>query len=387
MIPRITGGPGPSGEKGGIQMREVGVHVFPMAEPNDLRPFEALIDRGEIDPRTVVAIITKTEGNGRVNDFSRPFAAHVLAELVGRHLGLAPKAVPNRVALVMSGGCEGVMTPHAVVFTRRPASGAATGAGLRLAVGVGFSREMTPEEVGTMVQVELTADATRAALKDAELTPGEVKFVQTKGPLLTSERINEARARGKRVVTSDVVRSLGFSNGASALGVGLGLGLISRERLRDEVICQDETLWCEVASCSAGVETMHVAVVVMGNSAQATGPYRIGHAVMQDLIDADAVRAAMGDAGLAFDGVPGSEVTGQVVAAFAKGIVDPSGRLRGYRTTLLTDSDLGTRPARAVLNAVVGSVLRTPMVYASAGWGYHQGRTGGGLVAVIAGGA
>lgn len=365
-------------------MRAVGVHRFPMAEPDDLRPFEALIEQGKLDPREIRAIITKTEGNGRVNDFTRSFAAHVFAESLGRRLGMSADEVPHRVALVMSGGCEGVMTPHAVVLTRREVAAARAADGPRLAIGVGFSRTLAAEEIGTMAQVELVAEATRGALADAGLAAGDVRFVQTKGPILTTERINEARARGKRVVTTDVVRSLGFSNGACALGVGLGLGLIARERLRDEVICQDDSLWCEIASASAGVETMHASVVVMGNSRQATGPYRVGQAVMQDLLDADAVREAMRDAGLMFSGVPGPEVTDRVAAAFAKGIVDPSGRLRGNRTTLLTDSDLGTRPARAVLNAVVGSVLRTPMVYASAGWGYHQGRTGGGLVAVLA---
>ena len=60
-----------------------------------------------------------------------------------------------------------------------------------------------------------------------------------------------------------------------------------------------------------------------------------------------------------------------------------TGDLRGYRTTLLTDLDLGTRPARAVGNAVVASVLGDPMIYVSAGWGFHQGPMGGGVVAVI----
>ncbi len=365
-------------------MQQVGIHAFAMGGPDDVQPLEDLIDKGQVDPATITAIITKTEGNGRVNDYTRPFAAHAFSLALGRRLRVEPHDISHRVALVMSGGCEGVMTPHSVVLTRREVTGTAAPTP-RLAIGVGFTRVMQPEEIGSMTQVELVAEATRAAAKDAGLAPGEVKFVQTKGPILTVERINEAKARGAKVVTTDVVRSLGFSNGASALGVGLGLGQIPRDRLRPEVICQDESLWCDVASCSAGVETMHCAVVVMGNSQRAVGPYRVGQAVMEDLIDAGAVRTALRDAGLAFDGVPGPDVTKRVVAAFSKGIVDPSGRLRGHRTTLLTDSDLGTRPARAVLNAVVASVLGTPMIYASAGWGYHQGRTGGGIVAVLAG--
>jgi hypothetical protein len=141
----------------GDRMQAVGVHAFPMGEPNDVRALEAWIEKGDIDPRTVVAIITKTERNGRVNDFTRSFAAHVFAESLGRHLRVPPEDVSHRIALVMSGGCED-----------DPACGRVHAAG---SGGVGFSRVMAPEEVGTMAQVELVAEATKAAVKDAGLAP------------------------------------------------------------------------------------------------------------------------------------------------------------------------------------------------------------------------
>jgi cyanuric acid amidohydrolase len=51
---------------------------------------------------------------------------------------------------------------------------------------------------------------------------------------------------------------------------------------------------------------------------------------------------------------------------------------------LFTGSDLGTRPARAVVNAILATMVGDTAIYVLAGWGYHQGPVGGGVVAVIA---
>ena len=78
-----------------------------------------------------------------------------------------------------------------------------------------------------MQQVNLVAEATQAAMQDAGIHAlRDVHYVQTKGPLLTSELINDALARGQSTATLDTYKSMGFSNGSSALGVGLGLGEI-----------------------------------------------------------------------------------------------------------------------------------------------------------------
>ncbi len=51
---------------------------------------------------------------------------------------------------------------------------------------------------------------------------------------------------------------------------------------------------------------------------------------------------------------------------------------------MFTGSDLGTRPARAVVNAILATMVGDTAIYVLAGWGYHQGPVGGGVVAVIA---
>jgi len=51
---------------------------------------------------------------------------------------------------------------------------------------------------------------------------------------------------------------------------------------------------------------------------------------------------------------------------------------------MLDDSDIShTRMARAVVGAVVGSIVQDPMIYISGG-SEHQGPLGGGVIAVIA---
>ena len=87
------------------------------------------------------------------------------------------------------------------------------------------------------------------------------------------------------------------------------------------------------------------------------------------MIDAEGVRNALRSVGVDVTGSLDETQRTRVVNVFAKGQVPLDGLLRGRRTTLLTDSDLNTRPARAVLGALIASVVGDPAIYASAGWG------------------
>ncbi|MGE5150157.1 MAG: ring-opening amidohydrolase, partial [Rhodospirillaceae bacterium] len=63
--------------------RRARVLRLPTAGPQDTAPLAAAIDRGEVDPDTIVAIVGKTEGNGCVNDFTRGYATLALKLLLG----------------------------------------------------------------------------------------------------------------------------------------------------------------------------------------------------------------------------------------------------------------------------------------------------------------
>ncbi|MGQ0544429.1 MAG: ring-opening amidohydrolase [Betaproteobacteria bacterium] len=361
---------------------DCGVFKFPMAGPDDVSALERLIDDGAFGAEDIVGIIAKTEGNGRVNDFSRPLAHRCFRELIARRTGKSEAEAEARVAFVMSGGCEGIISPHGTAFTRRNAEARPAAGRKRFSVAMAGTRELLPEELGTEVQVRLVADAVRQAMGAAQLpSTDDVHYVQVKCPLLTTERINAAKARGKRVVTEDTTRSLGFSNGASAFGIAVGLGEVPAD-FDPKAICTDASIYTTRGASSSGIELMNCQVLVMGNSATSVSPLVIGHHRLEDLIDADGVRGALRAVGLS--DIPSRAERERIVNVFAKGQVPLDGLVRGWRTTLLTDSDLNTRPARAVLGALVASVVGDPAIYASAGWGYHQGPTGGGVAAVIA---
>lgn len=357
-------------------------YKFPMSAPDDVTGLGALLDDGTIDAGDVVCIIGKTEGNGRVNDFSRPLAHRCLRDLLSRRTGRSAEETDRRVAFVMSGGCEGIISPHATVFVSRQTLSSGARGQKRLAFAMAGTRELLPEEIGTIAQVELVAEAVGTALERADIAGTEdVHYVQVKCPLLTTERINAAKARGSTTVTEDTLRSMGYSNGASGLGIAVGLGEVAAVDSAD--ICTNPDLFTTRGGSSSGIELMNCQVFVIGNSARSESPYVAAHCRLDDLIDADGVREALRRAGLQVEGSVGESDRSRVLNVFAKGQVPLDGLLRGWRTTLLTDSDLNTRPARAVLGAVVASVVGDPAIYASAGWGYHQGPTGGGVAAAI----
>jgi cyanuric acid amidohydrolase len=351
--------------------------------PGDVSGLMALIDSGALAPDAIVAVLGKTEGNGGVNDFTREYAVAALSTALSSRLQLTPQAVENKIAFVMSGGTEGVLSPHLTVFARSGASEAHyDGPGeKRLSVGIAHTRNLLPEEVGRGVQIDETAKAVGRAMRDAGIDDRrDVHFVQVKCPLLTSERVHEASMRGKKVVTASGYASMGYSRGASALGVAKALGEIGAG-VDDSEVLRNWDLYSSVASCSAGIELMHNVVILMGNSRSSASPFKIGHAVMKDAIDLPAVLEALKSVGL---GQLDAASQTRLINVFAKAEASPDGAVRGCRHTMLDDTDVSsTRHARAAVGGLIGGLAGTGAIYVSGG-AEHQGPSGGGPVAVIA---
>ena len=108
--------------------------------------------------------------------------------------------------------------------------------------------------------------------------------------------IADADRRGAKLVTRDPNGSKPFARGATALGVALGLGEVKESDLSDAIIAQRMDLFSSVANTSAGGELKNCEILLFGNSETAGGDLRIGHAILSDVVDADAVRAAARDA-------------------------------------------------------------------------------------------
>jgi cyanuric acid amidohydrolase len=365
-------------------MRTTSVGVFKVATkgPGDVSGLMAMIGSGTIDPKAILAILGKTEGNGGVNDFTREYAVAALCTALAPQLGLSPQEVEQRIAFVMSGGTEGVLSPHITVFTRRDAGRPAGLSGKRLSIGMAHTRDFLPEELGRSAQITETAKAVKAAMEDAGIAdPADIHFVQIKCPLLTSDRVEAANARGNKTATTSAYSSMAYSRGASALGVAVALGEIASDVSDDDVLRRYD-LFSKVASTSSGIELMHNVVIVLGNSMSSTSEFAIGHAVMSDAIDAAAVMSALESVGLR--SAPQATNGRELVNIFAKAEASPDGSVRGFRHTMLEDTDISsTRHARAAVGGLIAGLAGTGAVYVSGG-AEHQGPAGGGPVAVIA---
>jgi cyanuric acid amidohydrolase len=364
-------------------MRTTSVGVFKVATrgPGDVSGLMSLIVTGAIDPASILAILGKTEGNGGVNDFTREYAVAALCTALAPKLDLTPHEVEQRIAFVMSGGTEGVLSPHITVFTRQQVATPPAGiTGKRLSIGMAQTRDFLPEELGRSAQITETARAVKAAMADAGITdPADVHFVQIKCPLLTSERVEAAAARGHKTATISSYSSMAYSRGASALGVAVALGEVASD-ISDEFVLRRYDLFSKVASTSSGIELMHNVVIVLGNSGASASEFEIGHAVMSDAIDAPAVVSALSGVGLGAQAKAGREL----VNIFAKAEASPDGTVRGFRHTMLEDTDISsTRHARAAVGGLIAGLAGTSAVYVSGG-AEHQGPAGGGPVAVIA---
>src|SRR5262249_28143554 len=111
------------------------VQRFSLKDPSDVSGLREAIDKGIVDPAKIVAIIGKTHGNGLGNDYTRGYLTLWLSQLIGSWMEVPAEAVRKRVPFVLSGGVEGVLSPHYIVFTV-DSNTTQTGEGKSLAVGV-----------------------------------------------------------------------------------------------------------------------------------------------------------------------------------------------------------------------------------------------------------
>ncbi|WP_341702435.1 ring-opening amidohydrolase [Ferrovibrio sp.] len=361
------------------------VHRLGMAHPGDLSQLAALFDSGVVDPRHVVAVIGKTEGNGGVNDFTRGYFtlafSALLAERTGRRRGEIVESVP----CVLSGGTEGVLTPHYLVFSRDPAADGPAGGPKRLAVGVAFSPPVPPEAVGRQTHVEMVAAAVGQAMRDAGISdPADVHFVQVKAPCVTAARAQEAAARGASVLTADSGRSMAYARVAGAFGVALALGDAPAGRLTEAAMFRDYDIFSDRASISSGVEVACNEVIVLGNAAGWSGDLAIAHRPMKDALDIGGIVAVLDDLGLAAAPQLVPAAAARVRGVLVKCEPDRRGLVRGNRHTMLDDTDINAqRHIRGALGGLVAGVLGDGRIFVSGG-AEHQGPDGGGLIAVIA---
>jgi cyanuric acid amidohydrolase len=359
------------------------VHLLTMAHPGDVSALDALINNGAVHAGQIVAVIGKTEGNGGVNDFTRGYFTQSLMQMLSGHLQSSPAELAARIPCILSGGTEGVLSPHYVVFCRSPEQAADDGPAL--AIGLAFSAPTAVEQIGRASQARQVARAVRAAMDDAGLDdPADVHFVQIKTPCITVARAEQARACGLEPVSGDPNKAMAYARAAGALGVALALGEIDEAALTDAALLSDMALYSERASVSSGVEISCNEVIVLGNSPRWNGPYRIAHRPMRDALDIGAVAATLADLGLAAAPQLRPDALERIAGVFVKCEPQRNGRVRASRHTMLDDTDINAqRHIRGAVGGMVAGVIGDGRIFVSGG-AEHQGPDGGGLIAVIA---
>ncbi|MDY7106883.1 MAG: ring-opening amidohydrolase [Actinomycetota bacterium] len=356
-------------------------HKVIIESVTDASGLGTLIDDGVFGADDVVAIVGKTEGNGGVNDYTRILADTAFRDVLASRGSRSMDEI-RQIPMAWSGGTDGVICPHATVFAEVDGP-AGSPDEKRLTIGIAMSDVIEPEDIGRPKMVETVAAGVRKAMEKAGITdPADVHYVQTKTPLLTIETINDAHSRGETVATEEPLDSMNLSNGTTALGVAVALGEIDMPTA--EQIGKDLSLFSAVASCSSGVELDRAQIVVVGNAAGAGGPFRIGHDVMRDALDADGIWNAIRSAGLDLpERAHHSDLDDRLVNVFLKCEADPTAKVRGRRQVSLNDSDVHHhRQIKATVGGVAASVTGDPAVFVSVA-ALHQGPSGGGPVAAI----
>jgi cyanuric acid amidohydrolase len=355
-----------------------------MAHPGDLSELEGLIESGTVRAAEVAAIIGKTEGNGGVNDFTRGYFTQTLMALLSKYLNRPATELIREIPCVLSGGTEGVMSPHYSVFCVGE-SDAAPRHPSALAIGTAFSAPVAAEDVGRRAHVESVAATVRRAIVNAGIEwPEDVHFVQVKCPCVTVARAAAAIAAGRTPLTNDPNKSMAFARAAGAFGVALALSEIEDSDFTDASLLADFAIQSPRASISSGVEVESNEVVVLGNSPSWTGSLRIAHRPMVDALDIGAVVGVLDDLGIAARPQVSAADAGRIASILVKCEPDRRGRIRGHRHTMLDDTDINAqRHIRGAVAGLVAGVIGDGRIFVSGG-AEHQGPDGGGLIAVIA---
>src|ERR1700730_13250978 len=369
-------------------MKRAQVFRLSMAHPGDLSALEALIRGGTIRASGVMAIIGKTEGNGGVNDFTRGYFTQTLMALLSRHLNRPASQLIREIPCVLSGGTEGVMSPHYSLFcigeSEAPTRSANSSA-KSLAIGTAFSSPVPAEQVGRRAHVESVAATVRKAIDAAGIEHREDgHFVQVKCRCVPVARAAAAIAAGKSPLTTDPNKSMAFARAAGAFGVAVGLEEIKPDSFDEAALLSDFSIQSPRASISSGVEIETNEVVVLGNSPHWAGSLRIAHRPMTDALDIGAVVDVLADLGIAAAPQVAAGDATRIATVLVKCEPDRRGRIRGNRHTMLDDTDINAqRHIRGAVAGLVAGVVGDGRIFVSGG-AEHQGPDGGGLIAVIA---
>lgn len=353
------------------------IHVgrYDTAHPGDTSDLESKLRQFTPESIDRLALLTKTEGNADINDYSREYALLCATIALKAHGG---DKLLEKSSLLFSTGSEGAYTPFGYYFIRTTdeAQFDASSAARQLVMGIARSRRIEDQEVGTPAHVDLVSTAVKSAIEDAGLAPDEVAFVIVKNPVMSIPTATSDIGRPHHRVSPSYCKAIG------GLGAGVALGEIDRNLVTQTSIANDHSLHAKRAMVFSGAEVDYVDVIAFGNRAGSTSGLVARSGQVADLLDGRSIRKVLLEAGCKLDEYGDVVDPNQVIAFFFKIGIAPDGRIRGARTTIRTTHVDMDNPIRATATGLVHSMLGTTRTFISADT-IHQAPPGGGLCACI----
>jgi cyanuric acid amidohydrolase len=328
---------------------------LPMAAPDDLTAFEAMLADGRLDAAGIVSIWCKTRGNGLRNDFTKPWVDLLLRLALARHLDITEQAVAERVPILVSGGSEGPVSPHLVVWSRGQPGQHGLLAAVERAV-------IAPPDQGGVLHALASAAMVGAAMTQLGLTdPAQVGLVLVRAPSDEARPGLDVRVRV-----------------AAAQGVALALGQIPAIAL-DEADC-----FAHCAFVVARHDGPAQQILLLANGPGGDPRAAIASGLLEDPLDTPGAAAILARLGLAAAPQLNHAESARVLAVISKGDAPRDGLIRGLPHAMSLDNDVAMhRHARAAYGAMLGGLIGHGAVLISGG-AEGQGPPDGGFAAIIA---
>ncbi|MDB5890026.1 MAG: hypothetical protein JWP47_857 [Polaromonas sp.] len=350
------------------------VHVlsYDTAHPGDTS--DLLQNLARFDPLQIrrLALLVKTDGNSDLNDFSRSYGLQSAGLAIEQFGG---GVLLERSTFLFSSGCEGAMTPFGQLFVDVADAEAPASHDSALVFGCARSRQLTGDEIGTLVHADLVTQTVQGAMADAGVTEADVSLVIVKTPVMSRVPATARQAVNKRITSA-------YSKAVAALGAGVALAEVERAQIKPETFDADPTLHARRAMVFSGNEVDYVEVLLLANRAGAAGDLYVQTGSMRDLLDASGLRRMFVAAGCRINADGEVEDGERVVATLVKAGATSDGRVRGRRTTIKSSHIDMDKHVRAAVSGVLGSVLGDTRAFISANT-VHQAPPGGGLCACV----
>jgi cyanuric acid amidohydrolase len=335
----------------------VDVTAFDMKAPDDVSGPEVALEAAEAGRIRRLALLLRVAGE--YTDGSREKARAAIAALLAR------RNLSDKTQYITVIGAEGASTPCGYAFIDNGGTGSPNGP-RRLALGIARVAPPPEETIGTAAFARAVKAAVEAGINDGGMSPADVEVVIVNVPQPTS---GDAGVRGRR------------GRAAAALGAGLALGEVAPDRVRDDTIVSDGSLYTARVQTFTGPAIDNLEVIVIGNAPGRGGNLLACNTLTTDLLDVRSVKRMLIKTGLPLDR-DGELDTGRLVATLAKLGVDPSGRVSGAPTTIFNSVTPPEKHVRAALSGALGATLHTTRLFSTFD-PVQQAPIGGGTVCCI----